>query len=133
MTMKFKMVNDAEANAEADKKFEELVAVKNQADQMIHGTRKQVEEAGENLPADVKTNIEKAISELEVSVKSDNKEEIEAQISKLVEASQKLMEMAQQNAQQAGASANASEDNTAKDDNVVDAEFEEVKEDETKK
>ena len=93
----------------------------------------EVEEAGENLPADVKTNIEKAISELEVSVKSDNKEEIEAQISKLVEASQKLMEMAQQNAQQAGASANASEDNTAKDDNVVDAEFEEVKEDETKK
>ena len=64
-----KMVRDAEANAEADRKFEELVQVRNQADQLIHGTRKQIEEAGDKLPAEDKANIEKATSELEVASK----------------------------------------------------------------
>ncbi|PHM28243.1 molecular chaperone DnaK [Xenorhabdus budapestensis] len=119
------MVRDAEANAEADRKFEELVQIRNQADQLIHGTRKQVEEAGDKLPANDKTAIEKAVSELETAVKSEDKAEIEAKIQALVEASKKLLEIAQQQAQAGAADAGAG--NEKKDDDAVDAEFEEVK------
>ncbi|MEQ5127626.1 molecular chaperone DnaK [Providencia alcalifaciens] len=118
-----KMVRDAEANAEADRKFEELVQVRNQADQLIHGTRKQIEEAGDKLPAEDKANIEKATSELEVASKGEDKAEIEAKIQALVTASAKLLEIAQQQAQAGAASAGAE---AKKDDDVVDAEFEEV-------
>ncbi|ROV59023.1 molecular chaperone DnaK [Vibrio ponticus] len=123
-----KMVQEAEANKEADKKFEELATARNQADQMIHGTRKQVEEAGEALPADEKEKIEAAIAELETARKGDDKEAIDAKVQALAAAAQKLMEIAQQQAQaqQAqGADAGAQ----SKDDDVVDAEFEEVKDD----
>ncbi|WP_340622302.1 molecular chaperone DnaK [Xenorhabdus siamensis] len=119
------MVRDAEANAEADRKFEELVQIRNQADQLIHGTRKQVEEAGDKLPADDKTAIEKAVSDLETAVKGEDKAEIEAKIQALVEASKKLLEIAQQQAQASAANADAG--NAKKDDDAVDAEFEEVK------
>ncbi|MBC8950632.1 MULTISPECIES: molecular chaperone DnaK [Xenorhabdus] len=119
------MVRDAEANAEADRKFEELVQIRNQADQLIHGTRKQVEEAGDKLAADDKAAIEKATSELETAAKGEDKAEIEAKIQALVEASKKLLEIAQQQAQAGAADAGAS--NAKKDDDVVDAEFEEVK------
>ncbi|MDE9571784.1 Hsp70 family protein, partial [Xenorhabdus bovienii] len=78
---------------------EELVQVRNQADQLIHGTRKQVEEAGDKLTADEKAAIEKASSELETAAKAEDKAEIEAKIQALVEASQKLLEIAQQQAQ----------------------------------
>ena len=118
-----KMVRDAEANAEADRKFEELVQVRNQADQLIHGTRKQIEEAGDKLPAEDKANIEKATSELEAASKGEDKADIEAKIQALVAASEKLLEMAQQQAQAGAAGAGAEE---KKDDDVVDAEFEEV-------
>lgn len=119
-----KMVRDAEANAEADRKFEELVQVRNQADQLVHGTRKQIEEAGDKLPAEDKANIEKATSELEAAAKGEDKADIEAKIQALVTASAKLLEIAQQQAQaQAGAAAGAE---AKKDDDVVDAEFEEV-------
>ncbi|MBG5884117.1 molecular chaperone DnaK [Providencia sp. PROV188] len=118
-----KMVRDAEANAEADRKFEELVQVRNQADQLIHGTRKQIEEAGDKLPAEDKANIEKATSELEVVSKGEDKAEIEAKIQALVTASAKLLEIAQQQAQAGAAGAGAE---AKKDDDVVDAEFEEV-------
>ncbi|HHR6079809.1 TPA: molecular chaperone DnaK [Providencia alcalifaciens] len=118
-----KMVRDAEANAEADRKFEELVQVRNQADQLIHGTRKQIEEAGDKLPAEDKANIEKATSELEAASKGEDKAEIEAKIQALVTASAKLLEIAQQQAQAGAAGAGAE---AKKDDDVVDAEFEEV-------
>ena len=128
-----RMVNDAEANVEADRKFEELVQVRNQADQLMHGTRKQIEEAGDKLPADDKTNIEKAISELETAGKGEDKAAIEAKIQALVQASAKLLELAQQQAQ-AGASGAAVDAQPKQDDNVVDAEFEEVNDkDEDKK
>ncbi|MDC9594374.1 molecular chaperone DnaK [Xenorhabdus sp. IM139775] len=119
------MVRDAEANAESDRKFEELVQIRNQADQLVHGTRKQVEEAGDKLAADDKAAIEKATSELETAAKGEDKAEIEAKIQALIEASQKLLEIAQQQAQAGAADAGAS--NAKKDDDVVDAEFEEVK------
>ena len=125
------MVRDAEANAEEDKKFEELVSSRNQADAMVHGTRKQIEEAGEALPAEDKTAIEAALTELETAIKGDSKEDIDAKVQALAEKSQKLMEIAQANAQaqQAqGADAGAQQQGSAKqDDDVVDAEFEEVK------
>ncbi|TOK54978.1 molecular chaperone DnaK [Vibrio parahaemolyticus] len=123
-----KMVQEAEANKEADKKFEELATARNQADQMIHGTRKQMEEAGDALPAEEKEKIETAISELEEARKGEDKEVIDAKVQALMTAAQKLMEIAQQQAQaqQAqGADAGAQ----SKDDDVVDAEFEEVKDD----
>lgn len=117
------MVRDAEANAETDRKFEELVQTRNQADHLVHSTRKQLTEAGEQLAADDKTAIEEALSALETAIKGEDKADIEAKTQVLAQAASKLMEMAQQQAQ-----SNAGADNAAaKDDNVVDAEFEEVK------
>ncbi|PHR88437.1 MAG: molecular chaperone DnaK [Moritella sp.] len=125
------MVRDAEANSAEDAKFEELVQARNQADAMVHGTRKQVEEAGEALPADEKEKIEAAIVELEAAIKGDDKEAIEAKTQTLMEAAQKLMEIAQQQAQAQQAGPEAGEQPKEKDvtGDVVDAEFEEVKED----
>ena len=89
-----RMVREAEANAAEDKKFEELVQARNQADGLVHSVRKQVTEAGEALPADEKTKIETALSELESAIKGDDKAAIEAKQQALLEASQKLMEIA---------------------------------------
>ncbi|NAZ96718.1 molecular chaperone DnaK [Vibrio toranzoniae] len=122
------MVQEAEANKEADKKFEELVTARNQADQMIHGTRKQVEEAGEALPAEEKEKIEAAITALEEVKSGNDKEAIDAKVQELMQAAQKLMEIAQQQAQAQQAGAEAGEQ-PKQDDDVVDAEFEEVKDD----
>jgi molecular chaperone DnaK len=125
------MVQDAVANKEADAKFEELVAARNQADGMIHGTRTQIEEAGEALPEEDKKTIEEAIDALETARKGDDKAAIEAKTEALMEASTKLMEIAQAKAAAEGQGApeggEAKSDNT--DDDVVDAEFEEVKDD----
>jgi len=127
------MVNDAEANADADAKFEELVTARNQADGMVHATRKQVEEAGDDLPSEDKEKIEAALTELEEAVKGEDKEAIDAKTQALMEASAKLMEIAQakQQAQGApeGAAPEAGAEQAAPADDVVDAEFEEVKDD----
>ncbi|MEC6908164.1 molecular chaperone DnaK [Photobacterium piscicola] len=122
-----KMVQEAEANKEADKKFEELVTARNQADQLVHGTRKQIEEAGEALPADEKAKIEAAVAELEEARKGEDKEAIDAKVQAVVAASQKLMEIAQQKAQAQQADGATGEQQAKQDDDVVDAEFEEVK------
>ncbi len=119
-----KMVRDAEANAESDRKFEELVQTRNQGDQIAHSTRKQLEEAGDKLSADDKAPIESALSELETALKGEDKEAIDAKMQALMQVSSKLMEAAQQ--QQAGG-ADAADASAKKDDDVVDAEFEEVK------
>ncbi|MGL4192849.1 molecular chaperone DnaK [Vibrio misgurnus] len=121
-----KMVQEAEANKEADKMFEELATARNQADQMIHATRKQITEAGEALPADDKAKIEAAIGELEIAKKGEDKAEIDAKVQALMAAAQKLMEIAQQQAQAQGGNAGQS---SAPEDDVVDAEFEEVNDD----
>ena len=126
------MVRDAEANAEEDKKFEELAQARNQADAIVHATEKQVEEAGEELPAADKETIEAAINELKEAVKSGTKEDIDAKQQALMEASQKLAEIAQakQQAQGAGPDAGAQQQQSnAQDDDVVDAEFEDVSDD----
>ena len=89
-----KMVADAEANKEADAKFEELIQARNQADGMIHATRKQLEEVGDALSAEDKAPIEEALTALETASKGEDKAEIEAKTQELIQASSKLMEAA---------------------------------------
>ena len=122
------MVKDAEANAEADKKFEEMIQVRNTADGMVHATKKTLEEAGDKATEEEKTAIEAAIAEVEEALKGDSKEAIEAATTKLTEASSGLAQKmyAEQAAAQQADEAGAQEQN-GKDDDVVDAEFEEVK------
>lgn len=123
------MVRDAEANAEEDRKFEELVTVRNQADQLVHATRKTLTEAGDKATDEEKAAIETALSDLEAAIKTGDKEEIEAKINALSEASgplvQKMYAEQAQAGQADGAAAGAESGNDA--DDVVDAEFEEVK------
>lgn len=122
------MVQDAEANAEADKKFEEMIQVRNTADGMVHATKKTLEEAGDKATEEEKTAIEAAITDVEEALKGDDKEAIEAATAKLTEASSGLAQKmyAEQAAAQQAGEAGAQEQN-GKDDDVVDAEFEEVK------
>lgn len=122
-----KMVRDAEAHAEEDRKFEEMVQVRNQADALVHGTRKQLDEVGDSLAASDKEAVETALSDLEAAIKGNDKADIEAKQQALIEASGKLMEAAQAKAQQAGGDTDSSAKQAA--DDVVDAEFEEVKDD----
>jgi len=125
------MVADAEANAEADKKFEELVTARNAADGMINAAKKTLEEAGEHATDDERSAIEAAISEAEEAVKSDDKDTIEAATTKLTEATSGVaqkMYAAQAEAGEAAGEHAAPEDD-AVDGDVVDAEFEEVRED----
>lgn len=119
------MVRDAEANAEADRKFEELVQTRNQADHLVHSTRKQLSEAADKLSADDKAPIEKAVNELEAAAKGEDKADIEAKIQALVQVSEKLIQAGQAQAQ-ADAQAQQTQGGKGNDD-VVDAEFEEVK------
>jgi molecular chaperone DnaK len=124
------MVQDAEANKDADAKFEELVQARNSADGMVGSIKKQIEEAGEALPTEEKEKIEAAIAELETATRGEDKAEIEAKTQALIEASSKLMELAQAQAQaEAGQAEGAAEQSNKADDDVVDAEFEEVKDD----
>lgn len=128
------MVQDAESHAEEDKKFHELVTARNTADSMIHATKKSMEEMGDKLEADEKSAIESATSELEEAMKGDDVEAIEAKTKALTDASGKMAERmyAEQGAEGAAGAAGASEageESTAADDDVVDAEFEEVKDD----
>ena len=129
-----KMVQDAEANAEEDKKFHELVGARNQADAMIHATKKALTDAGDKVPADEKEKIEAALKGLEGVVTGDDKAEIEAKTQVLGEASQKLAEHVQQQVGPDAAAAGQAggEEQPKQEDNVVDAEFEEVKEDDKK-
>ncbi|MDY6920527.1 MAG: molecular chaperone DnaK [Pseudomonadota bacterium] len=128
------MVRDAESHAEEDRKFEELVSARNQADGLIHATRKTMEEAGDKVQEDEKTAIEGAISALEEALKGDDKDEIEAKTKALTEASSGLAQRLYSEQQAAGGAeatdAGASAESGTSDD-AVDAEFEEV--DENKK
>ena len=125
------MVADAEANAEADKKFEELVTARNAADGMINAAKKTLEEAGEHATGDERSSIEAAIGETEEALKSDDKDTIEAATTKLTEATSGVaqkMYAAQAEAGEASSEQAAPEDDVV-DGDVVDAEFEEVRED----
>lgn len=123
-----KMVKDAEAHAEEDRKFQELVTARNHGDAMLHATEKSLQEMGDKVEAEERSKIEAAITALREVLTSDNKEEIEAKTNALTEASGKLAEQMYANAGAAdGEQANAEQPKENGDD-VVDAEFEEVKE-----
>lgn len=122
------MVRDAEANAEEDRKFEELAAARNQGDALVHATRKMVTEAGDKATAEEKAAIEKALGELEVAVKGDDKADIEAKMNALSQASTPLAQKMYAEQPQPGAAAQGEAADDKAGDDVVDAEFEEVKE-----
>ncbi|MGD8592424.1 MAG: molecular chaperone DnaK [Gammaproteobacteria bacterium] len=131
-----KMVKDAESHAEEDKKFHDLVAARNQADNLIHATKKSIEDLGDKVSADEKEKVQAAIKDLEEVMKSDDKEVIEEKTKVLVEASGKIAEKAYAQAQggteKAAAGGGASESqggSSGGGEEVVDAEFEEVKDD----
>ena len=125
-----RMVKDAEANAEDDHRVAELALARNQADGLVHSTRKSLEEYGDKLEASEKESIEAAIKDLEDTLKEGDKAAIDAKVEALSTASQKLGEkmyadmQAQAAAQQGGQAASE-----PADDNVVDADFKEVKRD----
>ena len=120
------MVRDAEANAEEDRKFEELAGARNQGDQLVHATRKMITEAGDKATEEDKAGIEKALAELEVAIKGDDKAEIEAKIAAVSQASTPLAQKMYAEQPQGGEGQPAG-DNAQPGDDVVDAEFEEVK------
>ncbi|MGF2687848.1 molecular chaperone DnaK [Marinobacter sp. DUT-3] len=125
-----KMVRDAEANAEEDRKFEELVQVRNQGDAMVHAVRKTLTDAGDKVSDSEKESIEASIKELEEALAGSDKEDIEAKTQKLTEVSselaQKMYADQADQAQQAGGEEGAQAQSS---DDAVDAEFEEVKDD----
>lgn len=133
------MIRDAESHSAEDAKFAELVTLRNQADSMIHSARKMLEDSGDKISESEKTAITTAIDALEKAVQTDNKEEIEAKLQELNRVTEPVVQrmyqeaQAQANPDAAGATGDGpppeSEDPPAGDDDVVDAEFEEVKND----
>ncbi|NOY66573.1 MAG: molecular chaperone DnaK [Gammaproteobacteria bacterium] len=125
-----RMVQDAEAHADEDKKFHEMVEVRNQADTLIHATNKSLTEFADKMEDGEKETIETAISELQEAMKGDDKDDIEAKTKTLGEAAGKLAERAYAQQSESGDQPGAEEATAdAGGDDVVDAEFEEVKDD----
>ena len=126
-----RMVQDAEANREDDKRFHELVTARNHADGLIHATRSAIKDNGDKVPGDLIGRAEGAIAELESAIKGDDKPQIDAKAKALEEAGQALFAAVAAAGQQAPGAAPGAEGAAAPDD-VVDAEFTEVKGDDTK-
>ncbi len=125
-----KMVKDAEANAETDRKFEELVTARNTLEGLIHATRKTLQEAGDKATAEEKSSIEAALADAEEAVKGNDKDKIDAATQKLTEASQNLAQkLYAEQANEANAQSGDSKAEATAEEGVVDAEFEEVKDD----
>ena len=127
-----KMVKDAEANAEDDKKFEELVKTKNNADMLVHATRKTIEESDDKLEKDEKKQVEEALKSLEEAISSEDIEAIESSTKNLNDVLTPLTQKLYKEENQDG---NSESDSTSQEssENTVDAEFEEVKDDEKEK
>jgi molecular chaperone DnaK len=121
-----RMVQDAEAHAEEDRKFHQLVTARNSADAIVHATRSSLKEMGDKISEDERKNVESAIENVEEAMKGDDKDAIESAVEKLSEAGQVIHQKA---AEQEQAQEQAPADAAAGDDDVVDAEFEEVDED----
>ena len=131
-----KMVKDAEANKEADKKKRETVDVRNQADTLIHSTEKNLKEHGSKISDTDKKSIEDGSSALKEALKTDNIEDIKKKTETLVQASMKLGEAiykSQQNTKPKSDKDDGNDEKGKKDDNVVDADFEEVKDENKEK
>ncbi|MBO1924149.1 molecular chaperone DnaK [Thiomicrorhabdus sp. 6S3-12] len=120
------MVKDAEAHAEEDAKLKELVEARNQADAMVHATNKMIKDAGDSVTAEEKAPVEEAIKAVEEAIKGDDKAAIDESVQKLMEASQGIAQKAQAQQQAGGEQAQQQGSDKADDDDIVDAEFEEV-------
>jgi molecular chaperone DnaK len=118
-----RMVKDAEAHAEEDRRFHELVTARNHADAMAHATRSSIKEMGDKLSEDERGEVEKAIEAVEEAIKGDDKAAIEQAVEKLSAAGQIIYQKAAAEAQEQPASSGEA---GGADDDVVDAEFEEV-------
>ena len=130
------MVKDAEANKEADKKKRESVDVRNQADTLIHSTEKNLKEHGSKISEAEKKSIEDASNDLKESLKGENTDDIKKKTETLVQASMKLGEAiykSQQNTKPSSDKGDGKDEKGKKDDNVVDADFEEVKDENKEK
>ena len=126
------MVKDAETNAEADKKRREVVEAKNQAESLVHSTESSLKEHGDKVSPEIKTEIETAIADTKTALEGDDPEAIKEKAAALAQASMKLGE-AMYKASQDEAEAAAAGDAAKDDEDVVDADFEEVKDDDDKK
>ncbi|HCO55201.1 MAG TPA: molecular chaperone DnaK, partial [Pelagibacterium sp.] len=126
------MVKDAETNAEADKKRREVVEAKNQAESLVHSTESSLKEHGDKVSPEIKTEIETAIADTRTALEGDDPEAIKEKAAALAQASMKLGE-AMYKASQDEAEAAAAGDAAKDDEDVVDADFEEVKDDDDKK
>lgn len=126
-----RMVADAEAHREDDRKFQELVTARNQADALVHGTRSAIKDNGDKVPGDLIGRVEAAIAEVETAMKGDDKGQIEAKTRALEETAQSLF-AAVAAAQQGGDAGPQAGGGAPSNDDVVDAEFTEVKDDERK-
>ncbi|QGM21672.1 molecular chaperone DnaK [Spiribacter sp. 2438] len=124
-----RMVSDAESHAEEDRKARELVEARNQADNLVHAARKSLDEVGDKASADEKKAVEDAIAEVEEAMKGSDKDAIDAKTQSLAEASGKLAEKLYQDASSGGAAdgESAGDGQSSRQDDVVDAEFEEVR------
>jgi len=128
-----KMVKDAEANKESDKKKRETVDVRNQADTIIHTTEKQLKEHGSKISDADKKAIETGISDLRNALKGTDTEEVKKKTQSLIQASMKLGEAVYKSQQKNAEKKDASKNKDQNKENVVDADFEEVKEDKNDK
>ena len=126
-----RMVREAEEHSAEDKKFEELAAARNRADSTSHQIKKQLADLGDKVAADDKAKENKALADLELAARGDDKEKIEQAEKAVLESAAVLMQasQAQAQAQQAQGAQQQAQGSSKKDDDVVDAEFEEVKED----
>jgi len=127
-----KMVKDAEANAEDDKKFEELVKTKNNADMLVHATRKTIEESGDKLEEEEKNQVDEAVKSLEEAISNENMEGIESATKNLNDVLTPLTQKLYTQENQEGQTDDGSTSEESSE-NTVDAEFEEVKEEEKEK
>ncbi len=127
-----KMVKDAEANAEADKKRRDAVEAKNQGESLVHSTEKSLSEYGDKVSADDKKAIEDALASLKTSLESDDAEDIKAKTQTLAEASMKLGQAMYEAAQAAETGSAGGSEEAASNDDVVDADYEEIDDDKKK-
>ncbi len=127
-----KMVKDAEANAEADKKRREAVEAKNQGESLVHSTEKSLSEYGDKVSADDKKAIEDALASLKTALEGDDADDIKAKTQTLAEASMKLGQAMYEAAQAAETGAAGGSEEKASNDDVVDADYEEIDDDKKK-
>jgi len=125
-----RMIKDAEAHADEDRKVKELIEARNTAENMINATEKSIKDLGDQVEADEKAKVEAAIADLQEALKGEDKDAIEAKTTALTEAAGSIAQKAYaQNAEQGAAPEGEPQQQASQDDEVVDAEFEEVKDD----